>query len=260
MTGSISSPSYPIFTGENYDYWSVKMITLFRSLDLWQIRVDKKKDAKALFILQLAVSDTIFPRIMRAFSSKQAWEILQEEFKGNSKIRIIKLQALRRELENLKMKETENTKEHYSKIITVVNQMRVYDKDISEEKVVHKILISLTASYDYVVAAIEESKDLCSLSVTELMSSLYAHELRLERRKDTTLETAFQSKVNLKNQKIKDSKKKSKEITKSGDNPQKKEFPSCKICKKTNHLEKDHFHKGKPLCFFCKKHGHEEKD
>ncbi|PKU73963.1 hypothetical protein MA16_Dca022706 [Dendrobium catenatum] len=128
---------------------------------------------------------------MRASSSKQAWEILQEEFQGNSKIRTIKLQALRRELENLKMKETENTKEYCSRIITMVNQMRAYGEDISEEKVVQKILISLTASYDQVVAAIEESKDLSSLSVTELMSSLYAHELRLERRKDTTLETTF---------------------------------------------------------------------
>ncbi|XP_028547947.1 uncharacterized protein LOC110116351, partial [Dendrobium catenatum] len=116
MTGWISSPSYPIFTGENYDYWSVKMMMLFRSLNLWeivedgistevvstsngssnltQIRVDKQKDAKALFILQQAESDTIFPRIMWASSSKQAWEILQEEFQGNSKIRTIKLQAL----------------------------------------------------------------------------------------------------------------------------------------------------------------------
>lgn len=30
--------------------------------------------------------------------------------------------------------------------------------------------------------------------------------------------------------------------------------------KKTNHLEKDYFHKGKPLCTNFKKFGHREKD
>ena len=40
---------------------------------------DSSKDAKALFILQFAVSNRIFPSIMNATTAKQAWTILQQE-------------------------------------------------------------------------------------------------------------------------------------------------------------------------------------
>lgn len=38
------------------------------------------------------------------------------------------------------------------------------------------------------------------------------------------------------------------------------EFPPCSICKKTNHLEKNCCHAGKPQCSNCKKFGHMKKD
>lgn len=159
---------------------------------------------------------------MRATTSKQAWKILQLEFQGNSKVKTIKLQGLRRELENLKMKDSETAKEYCSKLIEVVNQMRAYGEPITDERIVQKILISLTEKYDSIVTAIEESRDLSTLSVTELMGSLQAHEQRLDRRNEATLENAFQLKVNLKNKKQKDFKKRYKGKAKYGERHQNK--------------------------------------
>lgn len=34
---SVSQPSLPIFKGENYEFWSTKMKTLFKSQDLWDL-------------------------------------------------------------------------------------------------------------------------------------------------------------------------------------------------------------------------------
>ena len=149
------------------------------------------------------------------------------------------------------MKDSETAKEYCSKLIEVVNQMRAYGEAITDERIVQKILISLTEKYDSIVAAIEESRDLSTLSVTELMGSLQAHEQRLDRRNEATLENAFQLKVNLKNQKQKDFKKGYKGKAKDGESHQKKyatkgNFQPCVICKKTNHLEKNCFHRGKP--------------
>ncbi|KAJ8620193.1 hypothetical protein MRB53_028722 [Persea americana] len=67
-------PSMPIFEGENFDHWSIKMRTLFMSQGLWemvesgyqnpadvtslstaqqeQLKENRKKDAKALFLIQ----------------------------------------------------------------------------------------------------------------------------------------------------------------------------------------------------------------
>uniref|UniRef100_A0A151UE83 Uncharacterized protein n=1 Tax=Cajanus cajan TaxID=3821 RepID=A0A151UE83_CAJCA len=117
----------PIFNGENYDFWSTKMKTYFTFQDLWdtleegfstpedtsslttaqkkELKENKQKNSKVLFILQQVVIDPIFPRIMGATIAKEAWTTLQEEFEGSEKVRAVKLQTLRRNFELLNMKE-----------------------------------------------------------------------------------------------------------------------------------------------------------
>ncbi|XP_028073802.1 uncharacterized protein LOC114276221 [Camellia sinensis] len=78
----------PIFDGENYEFWNVKMRTLFLSMGLWNTVVngynenneeEQQRDAAALSQIQQGVSDWIFKKIMNATKAKQAWDILQEE-------------------------------------------------------------------------------------------------------------------------------------------------------------------------------------
>ena len=267
------SMSVPVFNGDNYDFWSIKMKTFFQSQDLWEIVEDgcgtskdeKKKGSKALFFLQQALADEMFPRIMGATSAKEAWDILKEEFHGSEKIRIVKLQTLRRELENIKMKDSETAKNYYARIKEIVNQMSAYGETISDKKVVEKILVSVTGKYDPIITAIEESKDITKLSVTELMGSLEAYENRLSQRNEDSVESAFQSKLNIQSQKSESGWKKSKsnfkgENSRNYDNQDKNtKYPPCGICKKKSHLEKDCWFRGKPQCRNCKKFGHVEK-
>ncbi|KAI5326674.1 hypothetical protein L3X38_035748 [Prunus dulcis] len=210
----------PIFYGENYEYWSVQMKTLFISQDLWDIVEDgyeeqeiskagketqekqqtykenKKKDAKALFLIQQGVSKNLFPRLLPATTSKQAWEILKIEFKGSEKVISIKLQSLWREFDNLLMKDTESIQVFFTKVSGIVNQIKCYGDTIPDKKIVEKTLRSLPPKYDHVAAAIEESKDLSTLSLHELIGSLEAHEKRINRSTEQSVEQAFQSKRN----------------------------------------------------------------
>nr|XP_048330610.1 uncharacterized protein LOC125422588 [Ziziphus jujuba var. spinosa] len=93
----------PIFSGENYEFWRIKMVTIFKSFGLWkfvekgipasagklkgkieeaegssaseddeQMMESYMKDAKALGIIQGAVTDQIFPRIANAETAKEA--------------------------------------------------------------------------------------------------------------------------------------------------------------------------------------------
>ena len=94
-----TQPLIPIFKGEDYEFWSIRMKTLIRSQDLWdlveqgyadsddkgKLRENKKKDSKALVIIQQAVHDNVFSRIAATTMSKQAWQILQKVFQGDSK-------------------------------------------------------------------------------------------------------------------------------------------------------------------------------
>lgn len=108
------APLIPIFNGEEYEWWSIKVKTLLRSQDLWdlveygfvdiieldeaeeeRLRERKNRDAKALFIIQLVIHDTIFSRIAAATTSEQAWSILQKEYQGDSEVIIVKLLSLR---------------------------------------------------------------------------------------------------------------------------------------------------------------------
>nr|KYP41863.1 Retrovirus-related Pol polyprotein from transposon TNT 1-94 [Cajanus cajan]KYP41870.1 Retrovirus-related Pol polyprotein from transposon TNT 1-94 [Cajanus cajan] len=188
----------PIFNGENYDFWSNKIKTYFTFQDLWdmieegfstledtsslttaqkkELKENKQKNSKALFILQQVVTDTIFLRIMGATTAKEAWTTLQEEFEGSEKVRAIKLQTLQRDFELLNMKESETVKDYYSKIKEIVNQMRAYGKNILDKKIVEKILISVSHKYDPIMTMIAQTKDLSTLSVAKLMGSLEAYE------------------------------------------------------------------------------------
>ncbi|VVA37123.1 PREDICTED: DUF4219 domain-containing [Prunus dulcis] len=129
-TTSYNSVPLPIFTRENYDFWNIKMKTYFTSQEnstvqqLRQLKKDQQKDANALFSFQQALHDTIFPRIMGATTTKKAWNTLKEEFQGNVKVHAVKLQTLRRDFENIKMKDSETTQDYYAKVKEIVNQLR----------------------------------------------------------------------------------------------------------------------------------------
>lgn len=66
---------------------------------------DRMSDAKALFLIQQGVAESLFPRIIGAKKSKEAWDKLKEEFQGSQKVLAVKLQTLRRQFQNFLMKE-----------------------------------------------------------------------------------------------------------------------------------------------------------
>ena len=65
--------------------------------------------------------DTMFPKVMKAFTTKKTQKILQYEFQCSDKVRQIKLQTLRTDFENLKMKNSKIMEEYSSRISYVVN-------------------------------------------------------------------------------------------------------------------------------------------
>ncbi|XP_050897830.1 uncharacterized protein LOC127104703 [Lathyrus oleraceus] len=177
-----SNVKVPLFEGENYDFWAVKMETLFTSLDVLEFvqneyeetaatevgessqqleELKKKKkitDAGVLGMIQRAISISIFPRIMRENTSKGAWNILQQEFEGDS---------------------------------------NSHGDTIDDRRIVDKILINLTEKFDPMMAVIEETKDLSTMYVQGLMGSLRSYEKTLLRHSEKSIKSAFQSKLNI---------------------------------------------------------------
>ncbi|KAA0042449.1 UBN2 domain-containing protein [Cucumis melo var. makuwa] len=139
----------------------------------------RKKDQKALTIIHQAINDNNLEKISGATTAYQAWKILENTYKGVDRVKKVRLQKLKGDYESLHMKESESVSDYTSRLLALVNEMKRFGETISDEQVVEKILRSLDEKFIFIVVAIEESKDLSTMSIDQLMGSLQAHEEKL---------------------------------------------------------------------------------
>jgi hypothetical protein len=138
------------------------------------------------------VDDLIFLKITGAGTSKQAWDILKTSYQGNDRVKIVKLQSLWTQFETLRMTESETVDQFMTRVMGIVNQIRLIGETITDQRIVEKILRSLPKKFEMVVTAILESKDLSRFSTDELIGSLVTHETRLHLT-DESIFNAFQT-------------------------------------------------------------------
>ena len=120
----------PILVGFNYDFWSEKVKAIFQGRGCWDcvetgfIESDanvvaimtvvqrktleelKQKEGKVKSYILVSLDDSIFPKIIGAKTAKEAWDILKLVYKGNDKVKTVRLQTLRTQFETLKMSES----------------------------------------------------------------------------------------------------------------------------------------------------------
>ena len=116
MASTSDSLQTPIFTGNNYEYWSLTMKDLFRGQDVWQIvqhgyaepadmtsynnltqaekdalKEQRRKDGKSMFYIHQAMHEIILPRVEAKINAKHAWDTLETTYQGLDKVRTSKL-------------------------------------------------------------------------------------------------------------------------------------------------------------------------
>ena len=134
------------------------------------------KKFKALSALHAGVSDVIFIRIMACTTAKEVWDKLKEEFQGSVRTRQMQVLNLKRDFEGLRMKDSEMLKEFTDRLLKVVNQIRILGEDLSDKRVVEKVLVSLPERFEAKISSLEESRDLNQISLAELINALQATE------------------------------------------------------------------------------------
>jgi hypothetical protein len=92
----------------------------------YQLNGNIKKDAKALFIIQQAIHETIFPRISSTTKSKKAWDLLQNVFQGTNKVKTVKLQKFRKDFENIYIKDFGSMQDFFIRFLGLVYHIRSY--------------------------------------------------------------------------------------------------------------------------------------
>lgn len=208
----------PVFTGEKYEHWFVKMKTLFLSQGLWDIVQDgpqaldlekspetttvkispeaRMRDAQALFLIHQGVTETIFPRILCATTAKEAWETLKEQFRGSSRAIREKLQVFWTEFHCLQMKEGESVADLVARAINLINEIKCLGDPMDNKDIALTILNSLPRSFEPAVTTITV-RDLTTLTVTDLTCSLISYEALLKRRSEEKYQQKHTSRRNL---------------------------------------------------------------
>ncbi|XP_019257614.1 PREDICTED: uncharacterized protein LOC109235819 [Nicotiana attenuata] len=255
-SSSLSLNAPQTFTGKNYQIWSVKMKSYLEAYDLWEVVMEdrpleplpanptlsqiknhseeKTKKYKAKTVIQNSVADSIFSKIIECETTKEAWEKLKKEYQGSDRVRQMQILNLKRDFESLRMQEDETITRYSDRISSIVNRIRLLGKDFKDDRIVEKILVTVPEIFESKLSSLEESKDLSTISVAELISALQAQEQRRAFRQEMVSEGAFYAQN--KKEKIK--------------------YPLCKYCKKKTHLEKFCWLRHDAICGICKQTGH----
>ncbi|XP_022764214.1 uncharacterized protein LOC111309412 [Durio zibethinus] len=155
---------------------------------------EKAKRYKAKSCIESSVSDDIFIRIMTCETAKQAWDVLKEEFQGSDKTKQMQMLNLRREFEVLKMKEFKNLKKYNDRLMKIVNKIRLLGEELSDKRIVEKVLVSLPERFESKISSLEDSKDLTKITPVELFNILQAQKQRRAIRQEDSTESAFTAK------------------------------------------------------------------
>ena len=128
----------PVFDGKNWNRWMIQMRVLFGAQDVLELVIDvyipvaedatedekeaqrnkRKRDQKALFYIHQCVDVNVFEKIVDSMTSS---------------VKKVKLQSLRKQYENLNMKNNEKVSEYISRVILITNEMKTCGETLSDK-------------------------------------------------------------------------------------------------------------------------------
>ena len=136
---------------------------------------------KVLNALFSAVTNEVFKKISSTKTSTEAWTILQTTYEGTKAVKDSKLQRLTTSFEETKMEEDESIDEFFTKLKDMVNSTFNLGETIPKPKIVRNVLRSIPKRFHAKITAIEESKDIDKIPLTELVGNLQTYKLGLTR-------------------------------------------------------------------------------
>ncbi|GJX85497.1 hypothetical protein Tco_0336271 [Tanacetum coccineum] len=101
--------------------------------------------------------------------------------KRNSQVKDNKIDLLVQQYEQFTILEEESIDSCFARSNTIITSLKAFDKGFSSKNYIRKFLRALHPKWRAKVTAIEESKDLSSLALDELIGNLKVHEVVMEK-------------------------------------------------------------------------------
>ncbi|GJT63263.1 retrovirus-related pol polyprotein from transposon TNT 1-94 [Tanacetum coccineum] len=122
-----------------------------------------------------------YERIFMCNTAKEIWKTLLITHQGNNQVKDNKIDLLVQQYEQFVISEDETIDSAFARFNTIITSLKALDEGYSSKNYVRKFLRALHPKWRAKVTAIEESKDLTSLSLDELIGNLKVHEMIIKK-------------------------------------------------------------------------------
>ncbi|GJQ93234.1 zf-CCHC domain-containing protein [Tanacetum coccineum] len=156
----------------------------------------KKKLAKnneAKMVIYNALPRKEYERIFMCQTAKEIWDTLLITHQGNNQVKANKIDLLVQQYEQFMIPEEESIDNAFAKFNTIITSLKALDESFSSKNCVRKFLRALHPKWRAKVTAIEESKNLTTLSLDELIGNLKVYEEVIKKDSETVKSKREQS-------------------------------------------------------------------
>ncbi|GJY18349.1 hypothetical protein Tco_0389840 [Tanacetum coccineum] len=122
-----------------------------------------------------------YERIFMCNTAKEIWKTLLITHQGNSQFKDNKIDLLVQQYEQFVSSEDKSIDSAFARFNTIITSLKALDEGYSRKNYVKKFLRALHPKWRAKVTTIEESKDLTSLSLNELIRNLKVHEISIKK-------------------------------------------------------------------------------
>ncbi|GJT44793.1 retrovirus-related pol polyprotein from transposon TNT 1-94 [Tanacetum coccineum] len=122
-----------------------------------------------------------YERIFMCNTANEIWKTLLITHQGNSQVKDNKIDLLVQQYEQFVISEDESMDSAFARFNTIINSLKALDEGYSSKNYVRNFLRALHPKWREKVTAIEESKDLASLSLDELIGNLKVYEMIIKK-------------------------------------------------------------------------------
>ncbi|GJT21648.1 retrovirus-related pol polyprotein from transposon TNT 1-94 [Tanacetum coccineum] len=203
----------PLFESDSFIYWKNRFETYVKSkdLDLWHvitngdfqpiiqnletkldevIPFDKQtddlkrrlaKNNEAKMVIYNALTRKEYERIFMCNTTKDIWKTLLVSHQGNNQVKDNKIDLLVQQYEQFVISEEESIDSAFARFNIIITSLKALDEGYFSKNYVIKFLRALHPKWRAKFTAIEESKDLTSLSLYELIGNLKVYEMIIKK-------------------------------------------------------------------------------
>ncbi|GJR48388.1 hypothetical protein Tco_1316491 [Tanacetum coccineum] len=119
--------------------------------------------------------------IFMCYTAKEIWKTLLITHQGNSQVKDNKIDHLVQQYEQFVISEDEYIDSAFASFNTIITSLNALDERYSSKNYVRKFLRALHPKWRAKVTTIEDSKDLTSLSLDELIRNLKVYEMIIKK-------------------------------------------------------------------------------